>query len=126
MNFGLENTGRPFTDFNSNSIANQNLKRQNNISTNNEYRAYLTSNATNIMESNIYQSQRLTPFVENKHHYTPMPDKSNHVFSNDNDMKFPYECECSNLKEFHLSKRQLNQRKYTPMVNQDKLLSYGK
>ena len=48
------------------------------------------------------------------------------IFTNNNDMNVPYECECSNLKQLHLSKLQLNQRNFTPMVNQDKLLSYSK
>tara|TARA_B110001469_G_scaffold6862_1_gene7081 strand:+ start:44 stop:424 length:381 start_codon:yes stop_codon:yes gene_type:complete len=126
MNFGLENTGRPFTDFKSISTTNNYIKHINNINGNNAYRAYLTSNATAIMNNNSEQSHMLTPFVENKHSYTPIPTKSNYVFSNNNDIKFPYECDCSNLKQFHLSKRQLNERKYTPMVNQDKLLSYNK
>ena len=126
MNFGLENTGRPFTDYNSNGITNNYIKHKNGIKTNNDYRAYLTSNATYIMNNNGNHSYSLTPFVENKNEYTPTPTKSNYIFTNDNDMNIPYECECSNLKQLHLSKLQLNQRKYTPMVNQDKLLSYSK
>lgn len=126
MNFSLENTGRPFTDYKSNSITNDDMKNENLILTNNQYRKYLTENAVSIMESNSYESYVLTPFTENKHKYRPVPSKSNYIFSNDNDMKFPYECDCSNLKQLHLTKQQLNKRKYTPLVNQDKLLSYNK
>lgn len=126
MNFSLENTGRPFTDFKSNSVVNDDLKLYNNITSNNEYREYLTLNAESIMKTNANKSYVLTPFSENKHNYRQVPCKSNYIFLNDNDMTIPYECECSNLKQLHLSKRQLNERKYTPLVNQDKLLSYGK
>ena len=126
MNFSLENTGRPFTDFKSSSTTNQSVKNKNNIQTNNDYRAYLTSGATSIMKSNAHNSYKLTPFVSEKHLYTPCPTKSNYIFTNDNDMNFPYEYESSNLKQLHLSRRQLNQRKHTPLVNQSELLSYRK
>ena len=126
MNFSLENTGRPFTDFKSNSTTNQNVKNKNNIKTNNDYRAYLTSKATSIITTNINNAYKLTPFVSEKHVYTPSPTKSNYIFTNDNDIDFPYEYESSNLKQLHLSRRQLNQRKHTPLVNQNELLSYSK
>ena len=126
MNFSLENTGRPFTEYKSNSVTNQAVRRKNNIKTNNDYRAYLTSNATSIMKSNASNSYSLTPFIHDKHEYSPLPSKSNYIFTNDNDMDFPYEYESSNLKQLHLSRRQLNQRKHTPLVNQDELLSYRK
>lgn len=126
MNFSLENTGRPFTDYKPSSITNETVKQRNNIMTNNEYRAYLTSNATSIINTNMNNSYMLTPFAEDKHTYIRIPSKSNYIFTNDNDMNFPYEYESSNLKQYHLSKRQLNKRKHTPLVNQDKLLSYNK
>ena len=78
MNFGLENTGRPFTDYNSNGITNNNIKHKNGIKTNNEYRAYLTSNAKYIMHNNVNHSHSLTPFVEKKNEVpkpgTPSPE----------------------------------------------------
>jgi hypothetical protein len=126
MNFSLENTGRPFTDYKSNSTSNQFIKHKHNIQTNNEYRHFLTSNASSIITNNKNNAYGLTPFDDEKHEYTPCPQKSNYIFTTDFDMDFPYEYESSNLKQLHLSKRQLNQRKHTPLVNQDKLLSYNK
>lgn len=126
MNFSLMNSGRPFTDYKPSSMTNQHTKNKNSILTNNEYRKYLTENASSIMSENSYNSYELSPFTHEKHSYADNPTKKNYVFTNINDNHKPYEHEPSDLKDWLINREQLEQRKHTPLVDQDKLLSQDK
>lgn len=126
MDFSLMNEGRPFTDYKTAAIINENIKNKNKFFTNNEYRAYLKNNADNIIKHNFNQVYKLTPFTPEKQVYTKCPTKSNFVFTNIDDTRKPNNYESSDLKDFYLSKEQLNKRKNVTKLNQDQLLSHSK
>lgn len=126
MDFSLMNEGRPFTDYKTAAIINENIKNKNKFFTNNEYRAYLKNNADNIIKHNFNQVYKLTPFTPEKQVYTKCPTKSNFVFTNIDDTRKPNNYESSDLKDSYLSKEQLNKRKNVTKLNQEQLLSHSK
>jgi hypothetical protein len=126
MDFSLMNEGRPFTDYKTAAVINQNIKNKNKFFTNNEYRAYLKNNANKIIKHNFSEVYKLTPFTPEKQVYTKCPTKTNFVFTNIDDTRKPHNYESSDLKDFYLSKEQLNKRKNVTKLNQEQLLSHSK
>ena len=126
MNFGLMQTGRPFTDYSTASIMNKDIKKDHDVPTNNDYRQFLQRNAINIMTDNKSNAYMATPYNNMKTLKINIPPKSNHIFTNIHDKTKTTGYEPSDLKDSFITRKQLEQRKHTPLVDQEKLLYYHK
>lgn len=114
--------GRNYADWQPGAVVNERIKEQAGITSNSQYRQYLTHNATQIMHANqleacnqcgncIYntsnplQPQRNTPYV-----FTSMLENSQ-----------PFGYENSDLKNYYLSRQQLQARMIAPTIAQTDL-----
>jgi hypothetical protein len=113
------------------STINADLIQTNGIKSNWEYRQYLQKNAHKIIEYNFHEScndvgyfkrpidipsiqSNLTQGIHNTpHHYSSSLDNT----------KKPFGHVSSDLKDVYLSREQLESRKISPVITQDKLLA---
>lgn len=112
---GILSDGRLFTDYNTDSKMNENLKRTNNIKNNSDYRRFLVQNTNTIMNYNFNNM-----IMENR---TPNPTGntpvygSPYLFKGTDDMTIPYGYETSYPKMIYLSRQQLDDKKRRPIQN---------
>ena len=125
MDFGIVNGGAQFTNYNSATEINKMIKDDRELSTNNQYRAYLTKNASTIMERNKQTAIAATPFNPVKNQLMQNPEKKYIIFSNynENATGLPGYVD-SDLKRSYLSRMELESRREVPYVNQETLLQY--
>jgi hypothetical protein len=124
MNFGLMNSDTMFTNFNSPTLVNNSIKYNNNIQTNNQYRSFLTNNATQIINTNFENAYSSTPFNPNK--YTGNKSEL-YMYQNIYDQSKPDGYIDSDLKKSYLSRQQLNTRKHNAQqLNQYQQLNNNK
>lgn len=113
--------GRNYTKWQPGAVINQQIRKENDIKTNWQYRQFLTNNADSIMKSNKLEAcdnccycptiksgeeTSNTPFL-----YTSCMDKSQ-----------PYGYEDSDLKNLYLSRQQLQSRMVAPILTQEQYL----
>ena len=121
----LMNDGRNFASWQPGAIINENIRQQQNINSNWDYRKYLIENADTIMETNklnacnnccacpgIYNTNQAIPNVPFL--YKSCLDKSQ-----------PYGYKTSDLKSSYLSRTELQQRASAPIMTQAKYLGGG-
>ena len=125
MDFGIVNGGAQFTNYNSATEINKMIKDDRELSTNNQYRAYLTKNANTIMEHNKQTAIAATPFNPVKNQLMQNPEKKYIIFSNynENATELPGYVD-SDLKQSYLSRMELESRREVPYVNQETLLQH--
>ena len=116
--------GRNFASWLPGAVINEQLRKENNINTNNDYRKYLTKNADDIIKYNQLSAcdeccSTLQIFNNDNTQNTPFLYKS----CLDNSRPFGYET--SDLKEIYLTENQLQSRTVTPVISQDNLLLNG-
>ena len=107
------------------AILNANLISQNNITSNWQYRQYLTNNSTEVARQNFREASNDVGYFER---FLP-----NELGNNDpmNSVPFTYSSYLENdkpqgyansdLKDMYLSREQLNARKYAPAITQEQL-----
>lgn len=113
--------GRNFSKWQPGAVINENIRKENGITTNWNYRQYLINNADDIIKSNQLEacdnscycpslqtggSTSNTPFL-----YKSCVDKSQ-----------PFGYENSDLKNIYLSSTELQSRMVSPSITQDQLL----
>ena len=103
--------GRNYADWQPGAVVNERIKEQAGVTTNSQYRQYLTHNATQIMQANQAEAcnQRNMPYV-----FTSTLDNSQ-----------PFGYENSDLKNYYLSRQQLQARMIAPVITQSDLLMQG-
>jgi hypothetical protein len=111
------------------STINAELIETNKIKSNWEYRQYLQKNAKQIMEYNFQESA-----TDNGYYKRPIdipsiqsnvvngPHKVPYLFKSSLDNTRPFGYASSDLKQMYLSREQLESRKISPVITQDKLL----
>jgi hypothetical protein len=111
------------------STINADLIQTNGIKSNWEYRQYLQNNAKQIMEYNFHEScndvgyfKRPIDIPSIQSNLTQGIHNTPYKFSSVNDNKKPFGNVSSDLKNMYLSREQLDTRKISPIITQDKLL----
>lgn len=100
---GIIEDGRLFTSYSPSTIVNEQIRKQNNIKTDREYRNYLQKNATTIMNYNFK---------------TMGEDLGRNVPFTFHDNSIPPGYETSIPKNAYLSREQLNSNQTRPMRSQ--------
>lgn len=111
---GILSDGRLFTDYNTDSKMNDNLKRTNQIKNNSDYRRFLVQNTNTIMKYNFNNM-----ILENRtSNPTIIPSYGEpYLFKGPDDTTIPYSYEASYPKMIYLSRQQLDDKKRRPMQN---------
>lgn len=122
----LMSDGRNFAYWQPGAAINEDIRRSANITSNWDYRNYLTHNAGVIMETNQTYANNETGYAPvlptpGQEHQTNSP----YIFSSAVDPSRPYGYNGSDLKDIYLSRHQLQARMVAPSISQDQLLMNG-
>ena len=110
---GILSDGRLFTDYNTESNMNQNLKQTNNIKNNTDYRRFLVQNTNTIKKNNFNKM-----ILENRSQTRSVPSYgSPHLFQGVDDTSIPFGYESSFPKNLYLSRQQIDDKKRRHMQN---------
>ena len=103
------------------ALANKQLINENGITSNWQYRRYLTQNATKIMKTNFRESANDVGYIklDDKQESSSSGPFSFKSFLDDSK---PVGYKTSDLKNLYLSREQLNSRKVSPAITQEQLL----
>jgi hypothetical protein len=119
----LMSDGRNYADWQPGATINENIRKSAGITSNWQYRKYLTNNAENIMRyNNLSTSEDCNggssdySIGQNDVPNTP------YTYKNSFDKSQPYGYEGSDLKNAYLDKFQLQSRMVTPVFTQEQLL----
>ncbi len=117
--------GRNYSSWQPGAVINEQLREQNNITSNWKYREFLTKNATNIMNTNLILACDNCGACPPKYNGNQNPSSqynNPYVFSSplDNSQPFGY-CD-SDLKNIYLSRYELQSRMVAPVLSQDQYL----
>jgi hypothetical protein len=104
------------------AVANKQLINENGITSNWQYRRYLTHNANSIMKTNFRESANDVGYIK----LDDKPESSTggpFSFKSFLDDSKPLGYKTSDLKNLYLSREQLNARKVSPAITQEQLLA---
>ena len=121
----LMNDGRNYASWQPGAIINENIRKQQNIESNWDYRKYLIENANTIMETNKLNACNncgACPGVYNTNKATPNVP---FLFKSSFDESKPYGYTSSDLKSEYLSRSELQQRTIAPILSQSQYLKQG-
>ena len=118
--------GRNYADWQPDALINERIKEQAGITSNAQYRQYLTHNAAQIMRANqaeaCNQCGNCSYNTGNPLH--PQPNVP-YVFTSALDNSQPFGYENSDLKNYYLSRQQLQARMIAPVITQSELFTQG-
>lgn len=114
----------------SQTLINDNLLKENNIQSNWEYRRYLSQNAEAIMRQNFIEAANDMGYYERMNrdmqsNYSPIGDQSRFSTYNSPSMVSSAQSAIvnnSDLKELYLSREELEKKRELPFITQDELL----
>lgn len=109
--------GRNFAGFIPEAMINNQIIKKNNISTNAQYRQFLTNNANTIITNNQIEACDQCASSIKQVKSAPKANSGPFVFSSPFDRSMPFGYEESDLKNVYLSRQQLNSRKIAPIIN---------
>jgi len=117
----LMNDGRSVTTtWQSESVVNEDLKTRNNITSNWEYRRYLTQNAKSVMEDSFKDSSNDIGYYKRP---TDLPNiQTNKVAGPSQMSSGPTVSQSSDLKEMYMSREQLEARNVSHVLTQEEML----
>ena len=121
----LMNDGRNYASWQPGAIINENIRKQQNIESNWDYRKYLIENANTIMETNKLNACNecgACPGVYNTNNAT---SNEPFLFKSSFDESKPYGYTTSDLKSDYLSRSELQQRTIAPILSQSQYLKQG-
>ena len=107
--------GRNYSQWQATAQINNEIKKEANITSNYEYRNYLTKNADSIIKYNQLQSCNECGSC----YYTnsqPIKNTNPYLFKSCGDQSTPYGYENSDLKNIYLSRHELQTRKIAPSI----------
>jgi hypothetical protein len=118
--------GRNYADWQPGAAINERIKEQAGITSNAQYRQYLTHNATQIMQANQLEAcnQCGNCVYNTSNPLQPQPNVP-YVFAGVLDRSQPFGYESSDLKNYYLSRQQLQARMIAPVITQHELLVRG-
>tara|TARA_B110001450_G_scaffold252865_2_gene275333 strand:+ start:255 stop:701 length:447 start_codon:yes stop_codon:yes gene_type:complete len=120
--------GRNYSSWLPGGQLNEEIKKTYNITSNNDYRKYLTKNADSIIKYNqLLACDECCSNVNNINNYDANNNNNNTPFLYNScfDTTKPQGYENSDLKEIYLSKFHLQGRLVTPVLSQEQLLLNG-
>ena len=108
------------------SVTNNNLINLSGLTSNWEYRRYLTENAAGIIKQNQAETMNDIGYVARYANAPEVPYRPPYSYKShlDNTTVFGYEN--SNLKKLYFSKEELEARKLSPAITQAQLISLNK
>jgi hypothetical protein len=104
------------------STMNNEIIKSNQITSNWEYRKYLTNNGYNIMSSNFKEACNDTGYTYQSELNSSTPTERK-LFNSVNDTNQSFGYHDSDLKQLYLSREQLDSRKVSPVITQAELMS---
>lgn len=116
--------GRNFSNWNTGASINEDIRKKSNITSNWEYRKFLTQNADKIMNNNFVSACDeccSIPMLKQNNNTSNSP----FLYKSCLDISTPYGYENSDLKNLYISTYQLQSRMVTPVISQDTLLEQG-
>lgn len=111
--------GRTFSSWVPGSAVNDQLRKEQNIESNWDYRQFLMHNSTNVMDANLQQCFNQSGY---SNLYGQNVSNSPFLYATVADKSQPYGYEESDLKNIYLSRNDLQSRMIAPIVTQDQLL----
>lgn len=108
------------------AITNNNLIRLAGITSNWQYRKYLTDNAVEIIRQNQAETMNDIGYVAR---YAKAPEEQSippYTYKSYLDNKTVFGYEHSNLKQLYFSREELDSRKVAPAITQEQLINYSK
>jgi hypothetical protein len=115
--------GRNYADWQPGAVVNERIKEQAGIKSNSQYRQYLTHNATQIMQAN--QAEACNQCGSCVYNTSNSLNNVPYVFNSALDNSQPFGYETSDLKNYYLSRQQLQARMIAPVITQNELLTRG-
>lgn len=122
----LMNDGRNFAGWQPGNAVNESIRRSEGITTNWDYRRYLTTNADQIMNMNRldavnasgHGSFEVNPYEQDNHRNVPF------MYSSVMDTREPFGYAQSDLKDVYLSRESLQSRMVAPEITQEQVLAF--
>ena len=121
----LMSDGRNFSSWQPGNEISIQIREDNNIKTNSQYRNFLQNNADKIIKYNQYMACNQCCFCPTKIGKDPEQKNQPFLYKSCIQSTEPYGYESSDLKSLYLSEYQLQCRMYTPILTQDQLINGG-
>ena len=118
----LMSDGRNFSTWLPACKINDDIQKNSNITTNYDYRRYLTKNADRIIKQNQIAACNQCCACWEKYKQVPFTPTSKYLYKSCTDGGQPYGYENSNLKNLYLSRFALESRQIAPILTQDQYL----
>jgi hypothetical protein len=119
----LMSDGRNFSNWHPGATINENLKEENNISTNWQYRKFLTNNADKIIRTNQLEACDQCCGCPARYGDNQPLSNTPFLYKSCVDKQTPYGYETSDLKNSYLTDYQLQCRMVAPILTQDQYLT---
>ena len=121
----LMNDGRNYASWQPGAIINVNIRKQQNIESNWDYRKYLIENADTIMETNKLNACNECGACPGVYNTNKATSNVPFIFKSSFDESKPYGYITSDLKSDYLSRSELQQRATAPILSQSQYLNQG-
>jgi len=108
--------GRNYSNWETSASISNNIKKNNNIKSNWEYRNYLVNNADNIIKQNQEEACGECCSNNNKKESNNKENNSPYIYSSCSDKAKPYGYETSDLKNMYVSRQDLQSKYITPVI----------
>ena len=105
------------------AVVNNNLVQMAGVTSNWQYRQYLTNNATSIIKQNLAETMNDVGYIERYAEAPNTPYTSPYTYKSYLDKTNVPGYEESNLKDLYFSREELNARKVAPAITQEQLIS---
>ena len=113
--------GRNYAKWQPGSVINQEIRKDNDIKSNWEYRQFLTNNADSIIKSNQLESCDNCCYCPTLKVGEPVPNTP-FLYKSCMEKSQPYGYENSDLKQLYLTSQQLQSRMIAPILTQEQYL----
>ena len=116
----IMNDGRNYSSYQPGTVLDEKIKKQENIITNSDYRAYLQKNTDNIIKTNQLNACNecsSCPYVNKNMHENIDTKNQQYIFNSILSNDQPYGYENSDLKNIYLSRQQLEAKMHAPRFN---------
>lgn len=123
----IMNDGRNYSSWQPGAVINEQIRKEENITTNWQYRKYLTDNADSIIKYNQLEScdnccAGIAKFGDDSSKPTTTATATPFLYKGCADNSTPFGYETSDLKNMYLGDYQLQSRMVTPVLTQAQIL----
>jgi hypothetical protein len=108
------------------AVVNNNLVKTVGVTSNWQYRQYLTHNANSIIKQNLAETMNDVGYIPRYAKASEIPYTPPYTYKSYLDKTNVVGYEDSDLKELYFSKEELNARKVSPAITQDQLIANSK